>query len=165
MKRLVRFFSLHPILFFILLGAPLNGWCHGTDYSLVKDANLAAIEFHYSDGEPMSYAEVLVFSPQNRQVEHQNARTDKHGKFAFCPDIQGAWLITANDGMGHLCEATVAIGPETSFEKAAKPQGYTDSGHLLQGSKILKIISGLSLILNLAFAAEFFHRWSIAAKR
>ncbi len=164
MKKFLRSFLLLFLLVFILLRTSFDAWSHGTDYSLVKDANLAAIEFHYSDGEPMSYAEVLVFSPQNRQVEHQNARTDKHGKFAFCPDIQGAWLITANDGMGHLCEATVAIGPETSFEKAAKPQGYTDSGHPLQGSKILKIISGLSLILNLAFAAEFFHRWLIAAK-
>jgi len=74
-------------------------------------------------------------------------------------------MITANDGMGHLCEATVEISAETSFENADAPQGQTGSGHPVQGSKILKIIAGLSVILNLAFAAEFFHRWSIAAKR
>jgi nickel transport protein len=165
MKRFVQSFLLLPLVVLILLRAPFDAWSHGTDYSLVKEANLAAIEFHYSDGEPMSYAEVLVFSPQDRQVEHQNARTDRHGKFAFCPDIPGAWLITANDGMGHLCEATVEVSPEASSEKDDTPQGQTGSGHPVQGSKILKIIAGLSLIFNLAFAAQSFHRRSIASKR
>jgi nickel transport protein len=165
MNKPMNSFFVPSLFVFIVLAAPLDSGAHGTAYRIVKDANLAAVEFHYSDGEPMAYAEVLVFGPQDRQVEHQNGRTDRHGKFAFCPDMPGAWRITANDGMGHLCEATVDVGPGSLAGKADTPQGDTDVGPPVQVSKGLKIIAGLSLIFNLAFAAQFFHQRSKTSKR
>jgi nickel transport protein len=104
MKRCMQFLLLLSVFGLSLFYGPPDARAHGTDYSLVEGEALTAVAFNYSDGEPMAYAEVLVFSPQDPKVEHQNGRTDKHGKFAFCPDMPGAWRISANDGMGHLCE-------------------------------------------------------------
>ncbi|MFO7600473.1 MAG: hypothetical protein R6X27_11790 [Candidatus Desulfacyla sp.] len=165
MTRSIRSYWLLPLVAFILLRAPVDADAHGTDYSLVERATLSAVAFYYSDGDPMAYAEVLVFSPQDPKVEHQNGRTDRHGKFAFCPDTPGTWRIIANDGMGHLCQATVEVSPESLAGKSDTPQGETEIAHPVQGSKILRIIAGLSLILNLAFAAYFLLQRSHAAKR
>lgn len=156
----MQFLLFLSLLVFIVLRTPSDAHAHGTGYRLLDEATLAAIEFHYSGGEPMGYAEVLVFSPRDRRVEHQNGRADKHGKFAFCPDMPGAWLITANDGMGHLCEATVQVSPGGFFGKAESPRGKSDYGLSAQGSKTLKIIAGFSLIFNMACAAYFFHQRS-----
>ena len=165
MKRFVQTFLLYFLLAFPVLHMPSDANAHGTAYRLFEESTLAAVEFHYSDGEPMAYAEVLIFGPKDRRVEHQTGRTDRHGRFAFCPDMPGAWRITVNDGMGHLCKATVEVSPGGFSEKTDKPQGQMDDGPSVQGSKALKIIAGFSLIFNLAFAAHFFHQRSNTAKR
>lgn len=155
------------ILGLSVLAVPPDSGAHGTAYTLVKEASLTAVQFRYSDGEPMAYAEVLVFGPKDPKVEHQNGRTDRHGRFAFCPDAEGAWRISADDGMGHLCEAMVEIGPPraASAEEAVRPRGDSDMGGLAQRSKALKIVTGLSLICNLAFAVQFFHERAKNSKR
>lgn len=164
MKRYVYSF----LLFSILVLNPLHGLsdahAHGTAYKLLQSPTLAAIQFQYSDGEPMAYAEVLVFSPQELKVEHQNGRTDRHGKFAFCPDMPGAWRISVNDGMGHLCKATVQVDQEAATGKAERPRQETDLKAPVAASRTIKIVAGLSLIANLAFAACFFRRRSNAGK-
>jgi len=165
MKRCMQFLLLLSVFGLSLFYGPPDARAHGTDYSLVEGEALTAVAFNYSDGEPMAYAEVLVFSPQDPKVEHQNGRTDKHGKFAFCPDMPGAWRISANDGMGHLCEATVEIGGENSPQKADELQSEMHVAHRVDGSKSLKVIAGLSLIVNLAFAAHFFYRRLNSRKR
>ncbi|MCF8144099.1 MAG: DUF4198 domain-containing protein [Deltaproteobacteria bacterium] len=165
MKLCTQYFLSVFILGLSLFSGPPNADAHGTDYSIVEAATLMAVAFYYSDGEPMAYAQVLVFSPKDPKVEHQNGRTDRHGKFAFCPDTPGTWRIIANDGMGHLCQATVEVSPESLAGKSDTPHGETEIAHPVQGSKTLRIIAGLSLILNLAFAAYFLLQRSHAAKR
>lgn len=165
MKLCTQYFLSVSILGLSLFSGPPNADAHGTDYSIVEAATLMAVAFYYSDGEPMAYAEVLVFSPKDPKVEHQNGRTDKHGNFAFCPDMPGAWRIIANDGMGHRCGATVEVSPESLTGKSDAPQGAREMAHPVQGPSPLKIIAGLSLILNLAFAAYFLLQRSHAAKR
>lgn len=167
MKRFSRSHLWLSILGLSVVVAPSDIGAHGTAYTLVKEASLTAVEFRYSDGEPMAYAEVLIFSPQDPKAEHQNGRTDKHGKFAFCPDAAGAWRISADDGTGHLSEAVVEIGPRraASAAEAHGPPGAADMGDAVQGSKTLKIIAGLSLIVNLAFGVQFFHQRSKTSKR
>jgi nickel transport protein len=164
MKRCMQFLPLLSVFGFSLFCNPPDGHAHGTDYSLVEETTLTAVAFHYSDGEPMAYAEVLVFSPQDPKVEHQNGRTDKHGKFAFCPDMPGTWRITANDGMGHLCQATVEVGQGDATGKADRPRQETAVAPAVEGTRTLKIIAGLSLIGNLGFASWFLNRKSRASK-
>ncbi len=137
------------------LGSPVDALAHGTGHGILDDAPAVALEFYYSDGIPMQYAEVLVFSPQDREVEHQNGRTDKHGRFVFCPDAQGAWLVKVNDGMGHLEQAAIEVDPLALSgpppDRAAPAPPAADGG--TAPSKTLKIITGLSLILNAALGA------------
>ncbi len=152
----VSFFILFCLLpAFYCLGSPADALAHGTAHKILQDTPSMALEFNYSDGMPMQYAEVLVFSPQDSSVEHQNGRTDKHGRFVFCPDARGTWLVKVNDGMGHLEQAAVEIsaqalsGPAQDVGAPA-PLAADDSA---AASKTLKIITGLSLILNAALGA------------
>jgi nickel transport protein len=155
MKSLLGWVFCLPLLVVCSLGYPTDALSHGTGHDILQDAPLVALEFHYSDGMPMQYAEALVFSPQDPEVEHQNGRTDKHGRFVFCPDAQGAWLVKVNDGMGHLEQAAVEIDAQTlsgpALNRAAPAPPATDGG--AAPSKALKIITGLSLILNAALVA------------
>lgn len=62
MKRIQwRLFLLPAFLLpHFLLPQPAAG--HGTDYRILDSKAAIAVEFIYSDNQPMRYAEVLVFS-------------------------------------------------------------------------------------------------------
>ena len=147
------------LLFFSVTELGLSGDAdaHGTGHRVLDAEHPVAVSFFYSDETPMSYAEVLVFSPSDQKVEHQNGRTDKNGRFAFCPDAAGKWLLKAEDGMGHAAEALVEVKAEGAAgdEKATDAAPSASSG---SSSKALKIIAGLSLILNLSLVGYFMGR-------
>ncbi|MBL0715091.1 MAG: hypothetical protein JJV98_15485 [Desulfosarcina sp.] len=110
------------------------------------------MEFSYSSGDPLSYAEILVWSPGADKVEFQNGRTDKNGRFAFAPSENGTWRIDANDGRGHKKTAVFQIEPT--------PDGVTtvvltNSG---SGTTTLGAILGLSFIFNIVMAVILFRR-------
>ena len=89
------------ICFFILMSSGINRiLAHGVEYE-IQENKAAIIKVGYDDGEPMSYAEVKIFSPNNAKIEYQNGRTDRNGCFSFLPDVPGEWKIVVNDGMGH----------------------------------------------------------------
>jgi nickel transport protein len=145
MRRSIGF--AFALIWMIVLPEAATG--HGTDYRVIETGPVIAAEFFYSDQKPMRYAEVLIFSPENGGIEFQNGRTDQNGRFAFYPDSSGKWRITVNDGMGHGVRAEVPVDfPETDSgvirgiaEKNTPPAGGT--------SKWIKIILGLSVVLNL----------------
>ena len=140
------------LLFFAMICTmilPSGAAAHGTDYRVLDDAPVIAAEFFYADKEPMRYAEVLVFSPENQDVEYQNGRTDQNGVFAFCPEMPGKWLVKVNDGMGHAVRAEVSVDfPETD-SGAIKGLADKDTPAARGTSKWIKVILGLSLVLNL----------------
>jgi nickel transport protein len=164
MKRLAMFFLIGPLLAVIPIGLPKDVGAHGTGHRLLKHEPVVAVEFHYSDDTPMRYAEVMVFSPRDLKVEHQNGRTDRNGKFVFCPDVPGKWLIKVNDGMGHEEKAVMEVGPEAIAGQSENPRTHPASGGSEPLSKALKIIAGLSLIMNVSFAGYFVKRRSTSAK-
>jgi len=122
---------------------------HGTGYRVIEEAPVIATEFFYSDKEPMRYAEVLVFSPENNEVEYQNGRTDQNGRFVFYPEMPGQWRIKVNDGMGHAVQAEIPVDSPENGNGATK--GLADKNIAPAGtaSKWLKIMFGLSIVLNL----------------
>jgi len=124
---------------------------HGTDYRVLDDTVVIAAEFFYSDKEPMRYAEVLVFSPENQDVEYQNGRTDQNGRFAFCPEMPGKWQMKVNDGMGHAVRAEVSVNTGKTGSGALKDlaDNAPPAAAAAAASKWIKIVLGLSILLNL----------------
>jgi len=139
-----------PLLFAMIWMVILPGGAaaHGTDYRVMEEGHVIAAEFFYSDREPMRYAEVLVFSPENKDVEHQNGRTDKNGRFAFCPEIPGKWLVKVNDGMGHAVRAEIEVDGVSNPRETAKGAAGNNLNAIEATSKWIRIFLGLSLLLN-----------------
>ncbi|MFP3999211.1 MAG: hypothetical protein ACLFUN_05145 [Desulfobacterales bacterium] len=126
---------------------------HGTDHEVIDPGPAAAVEFTYADGSPMSYAEVLVYSPEDDETEHQNGRADANGRFVFYPDKPGKWRIQADDGTGHLEKASVEIsaGDEEKDEKGSAAADDKDSRQSGVGGlpRIWAAVLGVSIILNI----------------
>ncbi len=150
-------FLILSLLFLLALG-PRPAAAHGTDHRILNPESAVAVEFVYSDNEPIRYAEVLVFSPENDEIEYQNGRTDANGRFVFYPNITGQWRIQANDGTGHLEKAVVDIQKgnhgDTRLDGIAddhsKAHGHDHSHDRLP--RLWAIILGISLIANMFLA-------------
>ncbi|MFP4226495.1 MAG: hypothetical protein ACLFRF_07175 [Desulfobacterales bacterium] len=128
---------------------PEGAAAHGTDYRVIEKAPVIAAEFFYSDKKPMRYAEVLVFSPENDEAEYQNGRTDQNGRFAFYPEMPGNWLVKVNDGMGHAVRAEIPVDSLESANEGIKELADKNTPAASGTSKWIKIILGLSIVLNL----------------
>lgn len=125
----------------VSLSAP--AWAHGVVWAVGGGA--AVVEFRYTSGEPVAHAAVAVRAP-NEPAAIPGGRTDGKGRFAFLPEGNGAWAITADDGMGHVSTATIAV------EGASVPNSPPDpfQASWLRDGWGLRILLGLSLIGNLA---------------
>lgn len=113
-----------------------------------SEAPALAVECLYSDGKPMRYAEVLVYGPTDEDVEYQNGRTDRRGRFAFVPDREGVWEVRVQDGMGHALNLELD-GTEGSPE-GTKPASLPD--------RPVRAVAGVSIIANLALATGLLRR-------
>lgn len=132
-----------------IVAMPCAVWAHGTGYRVIDDARVIAAEFFYSDHSPMRYAEVLVFSPENDEVEFQNGRTDRNGRFAFCPQKPGKWHVKVNDGMGHAVDAAIEVPAANAQKDAADNAPENERAMVAGASKLMKIGLGLSLLINI----------------
>ncbi|MEF2145570.1 MAG: hypothetical protein V3573_09010 [Desulfovibrionaceae bacterium] len=97
----------------VLLGGmvlPVRAEAHGVR-RVHYESTAFVVEVSFSDGTAASYAEVLVFAPENSDVEFQNGRTDAKGRFAFLPDRPGNWLVRVNAGMGHGFDMEIEVLP------------------------------------------------------
>ena len=130
------------VLVVLALVTPSIVLAHGTGYRVQKPGKAVTIECYYSDGTAMAYADTMVFSPDNLELEHQNGRTDKNGRVAFFPDTPGTWQVTVSDGMGHKIQAEVQIEPGNAPPKI-KEQGFPGQ------SRAVSAGMGISLIFNL----------------
>jgi len=139
------------VMFFLVVmcffPAPRLVWSHGTTYEILKDHSAITVQCSYSTDEPMAYAEVMVFGPVDQNIEFQNGRTDRQGRFAFCPDREGLWRVRVNDGMGHVINAEMNI--DDTGTPAIKGDSIAEPGR----SRAAEIIAGLSLIINIFLGA------------
>lgn len=155
-RRTFTYRLLIALLFIIYWLCPHILEAHGTGYRILEKCGAVTVEFYYSTGEPISYARVLVFSPQNEKdekVEYQNGRTDKQGRFAFYPNMAGIWCVKTNDGRGHMIQGLVEV-------KETKTEGsiIVDKTKVWPSSKLLGALLGVSLISNLCFIIYLFKR-------
>lgn len=104
----------------------------------IKEGNAIVIRAGYDTGEPMSYSEVLIYSPRDGKIEFQNGRTDKNGSFAFLPDAPGEWRIVVSGEEGHGFTANFTV--DKSMNISIKQTWF-------QRGK--KLVSGIILIFGL----------------
>lgn len=135
-------------------------FAHGTDYRILHGPGVVAIEFFYSDREPMRYAEVLIFSPDDAKLEYQNGRTDKEGRFAFCPPHAGLWQIRVNDGVGHAVQAEVAVQSQADGRVGPKGAQVDRKPLFGEGSILSRVCLGLSVLLNVFMGLYIWKRKS-----
>ncbi len=127
---------------------------HGVSYELLESPKTITFKTVFSSGEPISYGEVLIYSPENSEVEYQNGRTDKLGQFSFLPDKNGKWKIEVNGGMGHKIIFDVVIADLSGgniIEVQNKPSP-------LKSSLYMRIALGISLIFNMFLASRLIGR-------
>ncbi len=73
-----------------------------------------SVEFYYASGEPMAYASVKLFAPNDPAVPFVDGRADRLGRFAFVADEPGSWTVRAEDEEGHKVALTVQAGEAAS---------------------------------------------------
>ena len=145
MKRAVFIFGI--FLFLILNFSKITLFAHGLVYD-IKMAKTLIIKVAYNDGEPMSYSDVKIFSPDSTKEEYQNVTTDKNGQFAFVPDISGEWKSLINDGMGHALSKKVVVKEGMEIE--------SHQHHGLEHWQ--KLIIAISIAWGLIGTALYFRR-------
>ncbi len=130
----------------------LNGvsWAHGVSYEMVETSPAITFRSAFSSGEPIAYGEIMIYSPENSEVEYQNGRTDKNGVFSFLPDQKGIWKIEVNGGLGHKLMFDVEVSADGKDNHA-----QINKKGLLQSSQTVRAALGLSLLFNLALAALY----------
>lgn len=125
-------------------------WAHGVSYEMIETSPSVTFKSGFSSGEPITYGEVLIYAPDNAEVEFQNGRTDKNGAFSFLPDRAGIWKVEVNGGMGHKLIFDVDI-----TELNEKGLTAHKKKNPLQASMTIRVLLGISLIFNLCLAASY----------
>ena len=161
MKHITRTFVLLGTVLFSLSLLPDPASAHGTDYRILDSEGAIVVEFIYDDNQPIRYAEVLIFSPEDDDIEFQNGRTDMNGKFAFYPDAPGKWRIQADDGTGHLERVSIEVGRGDAGEDGVssvseRTPAHGHDHHHNGLPRIWAVILGISLIMNLFFGLYHF---------
>ena len=110
----------------------------------------------------MAFAEVKVFGPNDSSALSQIGRTDKNGSFAFIPAESGAWLVTSDDGTGHLAKAQLTVAPlkapATTQEAAPTPPPANLDKVVNQATKTWKMFLVISVFVNIALLTTVFKR-------
>lgn len=71
---------------------PVQGVAHGIKCSMVP-GEAAILTATTVTGDPIPFADVQIFAPDNDSVEFANGRTDRAGRFAFVPNRSGSWKV------------------------------------------------------------------------
>ncbi len=124
------------IILFIAFSVTL--FSHGVDIVPINGGT--GIEAKYDTGDPISHAEVTVYSPENHKEPFQSGVTDKNGRFLFFPDSEGEWRVVVNDWTGHGGTTKIKVGSDLEI-----PAGNTEKP-LGRG---MKIFSGISVIFGI----------------
>lgn len=97
-------------LFLALFAVQL--FAHGVGFNLKSSESVQLLHFNYADGKPLTYCEILIYGPEDDEIEFQNGRTDRNGCFAFLPDQKGVWLVEVKDTQGHSATAQIVVSED-----------------------------------------------------
>lgn len=127
--------------------SPLSLFSHGVDIILINGGT--GVEARYDSGEPISHADVTVYSPGNGDEPFQIGVTDRNGRFLFFPDADGKWKVVVNDGTGHGGIFYVSIRDSISVQDEAIEKTVGRGIKMLSG---ITVIFGLTGILFFVLA-------------
>ena len=129
------FFSIIVVAVLIF---PISLFPHGVDIVLFNGGT--GIEARYDSGDPISHADVTVYSPGNGDEPFQIGVTDRNGRFLFFPDADGKWKVVVNDGTGHGGTKYIIVNNSSIVQDEAiqKPLGRS-----------IKLLSGIIVIFGL----------------
>jgi nickel transport protein len=131
-------------------------WSHGVDGD-VTPAHGYCVTVRYDDGEPMSYAAVVIQAP-DADIEFQTGRTDRNGCFMFQPDGKGNWHVVVRDGMGHGVALDLEVGAGNASDKPEQSGVERQVGDL---PRAISVFAGLSIIFGLS---GFLYGWKVRRK-
>lgn len=143
------FYVISAIL--VVIGYTGTGLAHGTR-GFVEKADGFRIVAEYDQGEPMSYGDVEIKSPDS-DTPFQTGRTDRNGLFLFYPDKQGQWKIEVKDGMGHRLALGLEVGADGSAPEAVNANSLSTCRGI---TRSLQIIAGLCILIGLS---GFLYGW------
>lgn len=110
------------LLFLIGLCFSKTLFAHEVNYQ-VKGAQGVCVSFFFAGREPMDYAEIEVYAPEEK-IPFQKARTDRNGIFCFMPDKKGVWKVIAKGTTEHGLHGAfveIKIKEDLSIEEFKKP--------------------------------------------
>ena len=133
MNRIILTISIVFALF-----VPGSLYPHGVDILVIGGGS--GVEAKYDSGDPISHADVTIYSPGNEEEPSQTGVTDRNGRFLFYPDMDGVWKVVVNDWTGHggtklitIKDSAIVQGPEVEMPIGRKT----------------KILAGISVIFGL----------------
>ncbi|MEN8222612.1 MAG: carboxypeptidase-like regulatory domain-containing protein [Acidobacteriota bacterium] len=126
------------IIIILIVLSPIL-FSHGVDIVIIKGGT--GIEAKYDSGDPITQAEVTVYSPGNNEEPFQSGVTDRNGRFLFSPDSEGTWKVVVNDLTGHGGTKKIEIDPISKI-----PAGNAEKPL----SRGIKVLSGISVIFGLS---------------
>jgi uncharacterized GH25 family protein len=160
MKCAVMKYVFVVVSMIFILVLPVAVFAHGVEvFNETGNPGVQTIRFGYTDGEPMLFAKVKVFSPSSPDAPVQESIADRAGYFSFIPFEAGEWRLTAEDGMGHRGTINISVNAEGGAGAgSAGAAGASGAGTSSRQPLALKIVLGLSLLANI------FGGWIIAAR-
>ncbi|HIK41244.1 MAG TPA: carboxypeptidase regulatory-like domain-containing protein [Thermoleptolyngbya sp. M55_K2018_002] len=151
------------------LSAPAHA--HGVDITY-QETRAIALEARYDGGQPMSGAQVAVFSPADPQTPWLRGTADESGRFLFAPDPAqpGNWEVQVRQaGHGEILvipvgggaaagagePASAATSSSETSSSAISPPGSRSGGGL---NPIQRFVMAASVIWGCVGTALFFSR-------
>ncbi|MDR2461224.1 MAG: hypothetical protein LBE38_10695 [Deltaproteobacteria bacterium] len=150
-------YTLFTLLTICIFASSQILFAHGVEWDF-SQKKAYALQFTYDDGMAMSFSQIKVYGPDNLEKLVQEGRTNEFGYFAFIPTGDGHWLVTSDDGTGHLCRAEFDVKTETpeainTTEEASTPQAPIIEPPAIN---IDKVISGATKPYKIAVTLEGF---------
>ena len=132
--KLYRYLEVKRIVFLIsimlglVLGQVQPASAHGVDMSY-ESKSVIDVAAQYDNGEPMSEAQVSIFSPDNPAEPWETGVMDQKGHYMFTPDPgkPGTWDVQVRKA-GHGAMIHIAVGGEENADASAPDTASTGFG-------------------------------------
>ncbi len=103
MKKLFTFIT--ALLFF----STANIMAHGVHVDVSLQYPVVITKSYYSANQPLKWADIKIYSPDNAEEPYQTGKTGQAGYFAFIPNRAGDWKVIIDDLQGHRKETIITI--------------------------------------------------------